>query len=55
MDDVTPLEAIDLIDEAIKIGYPGNPDAVKLVDIASTRIESAHAIAEKVAKKWRGR
>lgn len=55
MDEVSPLEAIDLIDEAIKIGYPDNPDAVKMVDLASTRFEFAHAIAEKVAKKWRGR
>lgn len=55
MDDVTPLEAIDLIDEAIKIGYPENPDAVKLVDIASTRLEFAHAIAEKVAEKRAGK
>lgn len=55
MDDVTPLEAIDLIDEAIKIGYPDNPDAVKLVDIASTRLEFAHAIAQRVVTKRKGR
>lgn len=55
MDDVTPLEAIDLIDEAIKIGYPENPDAVKLVDIAATRLEFAHAIAQNVVAKRKGR
>ncbi len=55
MDDVTPLEAIDLIDEAIRIGYPENADAVKLVDIASTRFEFAHAIAENVVARRKGR